>query len=120
MTIHSVSDHGYVTSVACRRCGSYDLNCGCEKFIEPEPIVSSAKLSIDDDYGTETYIRTIDATTLLGLRNAVRELNLGHIPIYSDYDCTGLVCGQWCKFIKIYKVGAGYCALVEICVSRDV
>lgn len=88
--------------------------------IEPDVIVSKSRLSIDDDYGSETFIRTIDCETLLGLRNAVRELNCGTIPIYSDYDCTGLVCSQWCKFIKIYKTVAGYCALVEITVSRDV
>ena len=90
------------------------------EVLEREAIVSKARLSVDDDYGTETYIKTIDAETMLELRRAVRELNCGHIPIYSDYDCTGLVCGQWCKLLKIYKVGAGYCAIVEICVSRDV
>ena len=117
MTIHSSADQGYVAPSWCSKCLSADLNCGCDADL---PIVSQAKLSIDDDYGSETFIRTIDCSTLLGLRNAVRELNCGHIPIYSDYDCTGLVCGQWCKFIKIYKRGAGYVAVVEITVSRDV
>lgn len=98
----------------------FELMRAVEIARNPDPIVSRDKLSIDDDYGSEVYIKTIDCETLLGLRNAVRELNCGHIPIYSDYDCTGLVCGQWCKFIKIYKTSAGYCALVEITVSRDV
>lgn len=93
---------------------------GRAEFQPAEPILSQAKLHIDDDYGSETYIKTIFTETLLGLRNALRELNPGTIPIYSDHDCTGLVCGQWCKFIKIYKSGRGYIGVVEITVSRDV
>lgn len=116
MSIHSSADHGYRAPSWCAGCGSAELNCGCI----PDPIVSENKMSIDDDYGSETFIKTIDSQTLLGLRRAVRDLSPGTIPIYSDYDCTGLVCGQWCKFIKIYKHGRGYTAVVEICVSRDV
>jgi len=93
---------------------------GRAEFQPAEPIMSQTRLTIDDDYGTEVFIRTIYTETLLAMRNAVRELNCGTIPIYSDYDCTGLVCGQWCKFIKIYKTGSGFTALVELTVSRDV
>jgi hypothetical protein len=98
----------------------FELMRAVELARDPDPIVSRDRLSIDDDYGTETYIKTIFTESLLGLRRAVRELNMGSIPIYSDYDCTGLVCGQWCKLIKIYKTGRGFTAVVEITVSRDV
>jgi hypothetical protein len=84
-------------------------------------IVSEALLPIDDDMGTESYIKTIRCDTLLGIRRAVRELNRGSIPIYSDYDCTGLVCAQYCKFLKIYRCYSGYyVAVVELSVTRDV
>lgn len=98
----------------------YELMRAVELARTPDPIVSQEKLSIDDDYGTETYIKTIFATTMLGIRRAVRELNPGSIPIYSDYDCTGLVCGQSCKLLKIYLTGRGYTAVVELHVTRDV
>lgn len=98
----------------------HDLIRAVNLACEPDPIVSQDRLTIDNDYGSETFIKTIDAPSLLGLRRAVRELNLGTIPIYSDYDCTGLVCGQYCKFLKIYKAGHGYVAVVEITVARDV
>lgn len=85
------------------------------------PVVSDDKLPIDDDMGTETYIRTIRGPSLLGIRRVVRELNPGRIPIYSDYDCTGLVCWQGCKFLKVYRCYTGfYVAVVEITISRDV
>lgn len=87
---------------------------------EADPIVSKDRLWIDDDYGSSTMIRTIYAESLLGIRRAVRELNPGSIPIYSDYDCTGKVCFQGCKMLKIYKVGRGYTTVVEITVTRDV
>lgn len=86
----------------------------------PEAVVSRNNLSIDNDYGSETVIKTIDSDTLLGLRRAIRELNCGTIEICSPYDCTGLVCGQWCTLIKIYKVGRGYVGVVEITTARDV
>lgn len=92
----------------------------CASLNEPDPIVSDTRLPIDEDYGTEIYIRTIFAQSCLGLRRAVRELNPGHIPIHSPYDCTGLVCAKTCKFLKIYKTGRGYTAVVEISVTRDV
>lgn len=83
--------------------------------------VSDTKLSIDDDMGTETYIRTIRTQSYLALRRAVRELNPGRIPIYSPYDCTGLVCWQGCKFLKVYRCYAGFLVgVVEITVTRDV
>lgn len=83
--------------------------------------VSQDCLRIDDDMGTETYIKTIRCDTLLGIRRAVRELNPGSIPIHSPYDCTGLVCHQSCKFLKIYRCYTGfYVAVVELHVTRDV
>lgn len=85
-----------------------------------EVIASSDKIHIDEDYGTETYLRIVHTTTLLALRRAVREANPGRIPIYSPYDCTGLVCCQTCKIIKIYKTSVGYSSVVEMCVTRDV
>jgi hypothetical protein len=88
---------------------------------EPAVYVSDKRLSIDDDMGTETYIKTIRSQSYLGIRRAVRDLNPGHIPIYSPYDCTGLVCWQGCKFLKLYRCYAGfYVAVVELTVSRDV
>jgi len=117
MTIHSSSDHGYAAVSYCRNCHSADLNCGCEALL---PIVSEAKLSIDDDYGSETYIKTVFCQSFLGFRNAIRELNCGSIQIYSDYDCTGLVCGQWCKLIAVYRTGRGITGVVEITINRDV
>jgi hypothetical protein len=91
------------------------------KPVEPQVYVSQDRLPIDDDMGTETHIRTIRSESLLGIRRAVRELNPGTIPIYSDYDCTGLVCAQYCKMLKIYRCYSGfYVAVVEITVARDV
>lgn len=88
---------------------------------EPAVYVSECKLSIDDDMGTETYIRTIRTQSYLALRRAVRDLNPGHIPIYSPYDCTGLVHWQGCKFLKVYRCYAGFLVgVVEITVMRDV
>lgn len=87
---------------------------------EELPVSSRDKLNIDNDFGTEIFIRTIRTHSMLAMRRALRELNLGTIPIYSDYDCTGLVCGQWAKFLKIYKSEGGYIAVVEITVNRDV
>lgn len=98
----------------------YELMRAVNLARDPDPIVSQSRLSIDDDYGTETYIKTICAESLLGIRRAVREMNPGSIPIYSDYDCTGLVCGQSCKMLKIYRTGRGYTVVVEISVTRDV
>lgn len=83
-------------------------------------VVVGEKIHISEDYGTETYVRRVYADTMLELRRWVRECNPGAIPIYSDYDCTGLVCGQSAKFIKIYRTHGGYTALVEIAVTRDV
>lgn len=88
--------------------------------VEPEVIVSHSKLHIADDYGTETYIKTVYCESFLGFRNALRDLNPGHIPIFSDYDCTGLVCAQWCKLLAVYKTGRGITGVVEISVTRDV
>lgn len=98
---------------------------GYRREIDPDtidlPVVSQARLTVDDDMGTETYIRTIQTETCLGLRRAVRELNPGRIPIYSPYDCTGLVCWQGCKLLKVYRAYSGfYVGVVELTVSRDV
>lgn len=99
----------------------YELANVMQRAAEPEVYVSQDKLSIDDDMGTETYIRTIRTSSYLALRRAVRELNPGRIPIHSPYDCTGLVCWQGCKFLKVYRCYAGfYVGVVEITVSRDV
>ena len=87
---------------------------------EGDVVVSHTKLSIDDDYGTETYIKTIYANSLLNLRRAVRMLSPGSIPIWSPYDCTGLVCHQRCKMLKIYPYHSSYIAVVELTVTRDV
>lgn len=88
---------------------------------EGDIVVSADRLTIDDDMGTDTYIRTIRTETLLNLRRALRELNPGRIPIYSPYDCTGLVCWQGCKLLKVYRCYAGfYVGVVEITVMRDV
>lgn len=79
------------------------------------------ELYVEDDMGSRTDIRTIYAETLLGIRRAVRELNPGRIPIYSDYDCTGKLCFQGCKLLKVYKTySEGYVAVVEIRKTFDV
>lgn len=83
-----------------------------------EPTISS-ELHIEEHYGTTTSIRTVTTRTLLDLRRYVRDHN-GTIPIYSDYDCTGLICGMGCKMLKIYKTYAGYTAVLECSVTRDV
>lgn len=97
---------------------------GYRREIDPDtldlPVMSRHALSIDDDYGTRRSIKTVQTETFLGLRRALRELNCGTIPIYSDYDCTGLVCGQWCKLIAIYRVDHFYIGVVELTVARDV
>lgn len=86
-----------------------------------EAHVATAHLDIDNDYGTRTSIHSVFDPTLLGIRRKFRELNMGHIPIYSPYDCTGQLCAQWCKFLKIYRTGTGsYVAVVEIARTYDV
>ena len=98
--------------------------CGYRREIDPDtldlPVMSRDALTIDDDFGTRRSIHTVQTETFLGLRRALRELNMGSIPIYSPYDCTGLVCGQWCKLIAIYRVDGFYIGVVELTVSRDV
>lgn len=82
---------------------------------------SEQQLIVDDDMGYVTTIRALYGDTFLSLRRAVREMNCGTIPIYSDYDCTGLLCGQWCKFIKVYRAyGGKWIGIVEIRRSYDV
>lgn len=102
---------------------AYDED-GYRRSIDPDtldlPVMSRQSLSIDDDYGTRRSISTVQTQTFLGLRRALRELNPGHIPIYSPYDCTGLVCHQRCKLIAIYRVDGFYIGVVELTVSRDV
>jgi hypothetical protein len=79
------------------------------------------RLYVEDDMGSRTEIGTVYSETLLGIRRAVRELNPGRIPIYSDYDCTGKLCFQGCKLIKVYKTySEGYVAVVEIRKTFDV
>lgn len=87
---------------------------GCSSLRVGEPIY------INEDYGTETSVVRVYADTLVELRRYVRENNPGSIPIYSPYDCTGLVCGQYAKFIKIWRTHGGYTALVEFSITRDV
>jgi len=87
----------------------------------PEAVVSQTDLCIDDDMGSRTSIRTITSSSLLSIRRTIRDLNPGRIPIYSDYDCTGLLCYQSCKIIKLYRSYAGeYVALVECHAAHDV
>lgn len=108
----------------CKHFPQADDHCLVCEADDPRDIpvyISPEKLSIDDDMGTETYIRTIRSQSYLGIRRAVRDMNPGRIPIYSPYDCTGLVCWQGCKFLKLYRCYAGfYVAVVELTVSRDV
>lgn len=87
---------------------------------QPIATVSQAKLSIGGDYGSETYIRTIHSDSFLAFRRALRDLNPGSIPIYSPYDCTGLICSQSCKLLKVYRIDGYYVGVVELHVQRDV
>lgn len=78
-------------------------------------------LHIEDDMGSRTEIKTIHSDTLLGIRRAVRLLHFGRIPIDSPYDCTGRLCFQGCKLIKVYKTySEGFAAVIEIRKSFDV
>lgn len=78
-------------------------------------------LYVEDDMGHRTEVKAIYSETLLGIRRAVRELNPGRIPIYSEYDCTGKLCFQGCKLLKVYKTySEGFVAIVEIRKAFDV
>lgn len=75
---------------------------------------------IDEHFGHATEVRVLACETLIGLRHAVRDLNPGRIDIFSDHDCTGLVCGMSAKLLKVYKAYTGYFAVVEVSITRDV
>lgn len=75
---------------------------------------------VNGDYGSETQVRIYSCLSLIGLRHLVRDMNPGSIEINSPYDCTGLVCGMGAKFIKIYRYGSYYMAVVEVSITRDV
>lgn len=78
-------------------------------------------LYVEDDMGSRTEVSTLYSSTLLGIRRGVRELNPGRIPIYSPYDCTGKLCFQGCKLLKVYRTYVGqYVAVVEIRKTFDV
>lgn len=86
----------------------------------PEATVSQAKLSIDGDYGSEVFIRTITCSSFQGLRRSIRQMNVGRIAIDSPYDCTGYICYMSCKPIAIYRASGEIVAVVECHVGRDV
>lgn len=77
-------------------------------------------LTIDDDYGTRRFIRIVRAPSRGKLRRDVREMNLGSIPNYSPYDCTGLPCHQSAVLIKSYKGDGEWVGIAEMSVSLDV
>lgn len=83
---------------------------------------SEKVIHVEDDMGTRVNVHTLRCYTLLGIRRAVRQCNPGHIPIYSDYDCTGRLCYQSAKLLKIYKPygNEGYVALLEVRSTFDV
>lgn len=87
----------------------------------PEAKLATAVLHVEDDMGYRTDVQMLYSGSLLAIRRAVRELNPGHIPIYSDYDCTGKLCFQSCKLLKVYRQYAGgFVAVVEIRKTFDV
>ena len=66
MAIHSSADHGYVAQAACRRCGSYDLRCGCEVFL-PLAIPDDAPWRMHDPFErNRPYFRMLFARTPSG------------------------------------------------------
>lgn len=77
---------------------------------------------VEDDMGTRINVHTLRCYTLLGIRRAVRRCNPGRIEIHSPYDCTGLLCHQSAKLIKIYRPygNCGYVALLEVRSTFDV
>ena len=78
-------------------------------------------LYVEDDMGSRIDIKTIYSDTLLGIRRAVRELNIGSIPIYTPYDCSGMLCYHGCKLLKVYRTYVGsFVAVVEIRKTYDV
>lgn len=87
---------------------------------QPVATVSQAKLHIGGDYGSETYIRTVHSDSFLQFRRALRDLNPGHIDIYSPYDCTGLICSQSCKLLSVYLIDGYVVGVVELNVQRDI
>jgi hypothetical protein len=94
---------------------------GIETLPDTDVRVIEDGLYVEDDMGSRTEIKTIYSDSLLGIRRAVREMNPGRIPIYSDYDCTGKKCFQSCKLLKVYKTySEGYVAVVELRASFDV
>jgi hypothetical protein len=106
----------------------YQRDTATGSFNEPEnfaPVaearVSEQSLYVEDDMGSRTDVFAIYSGTLLGIRRKFRELNRGRIPIYSPYDCTGLLCWQGAKLLKVYRNYAGdYVAIVEVRRSYDV
>jgi hypothetical protein len=94
---------------------------GIETLPDTEVRFGECALHVEDDMGSRTEVKAIYSETLLGIRRAVREMNPGHIPIYSDHDCTGRKCFQGCKLLKVYKTySEGYAAIVELRTGFDV
>lgn len=71
-------------------------------------------------YDHSIDIRFLSSPTFIGLRRGLRDLNPGSIPIFSDYDCTGRICGQHAKFIKVYRSEGQWIGVVEVSITRDV
>lgn len=85
-----------------------------------EPIFSERLYLEDDNFGTETFVITVFSESYLVVRNAIRDLNPGHVPIYSDYDCTGKICHQTAKILDIMRTRSGVIATLKMQVARDV
>ena len=82
-------------------------------------------LGIDEYLGTERCIQMVYARTRRDLSRVLKDMNPGHIPTQSDYDCTGKVCGRYARLLRAYRSHYAddshrWVGIVEVSIARDV